>query len=137
MVFQQRATAEADAFSVVPPAVAEAAARYQRFREIEKEHLERMARHNLLADWTAEVRATVLEARERIREARAARELFRQQVREFVCALRAAREPLPGVLRHTRSMVQLLENAGAIERDDGWLEAEVLEWAIEEFDRVA
>jgi hypothetical protein len=137
MVFQQRAAAKSDAFSLVPPAVAEAAARYQRFREIEKEHLARMARHDLLKEWTAEVRATVLEARERIREARAARELFRQQVREFVCALRAASEPLPGVLRHTRSMLQVLETTGAIENDDGWLEAEVLEWAIEEFDNVA
>ena len=137
MVFQRGAAAESDAFGVVPPAVAEAASRYQRFRVIEKEHLERMGRHNLLVEWSAEVRASVLDARERIREVRAAREVFRQQVREFVCALRVAREPLPGVIRHTRSMLQLLESSGAIENDNGWLEAEVLEWAIEEFDNVA
>jgi hypothetical protein len=114
--------------------VAAAATRYQRFREIEQHHLERMARHNLLVDWTTEVRAIVLDARERIREARAAREDFRRQVREFVLALRAAREPLPVVLRHTRAMLQLLETSGALRNDDGWLEAEVIEWAIEEFE---
>ena len=131
---QQRAIAEVAEFSLVPPMVAAAATRYQRFREIEQHHLERMARHNLLVDWTTEVRAIVLDARERIREARAAREDFRRQVREFVLALRAAREPLPVVLRHTRAMLQLLETSGALRNDDGWLEAEVLEWAIEEFE---
>lgn len=131
---QQRAVAELAEFSLVPPIVAAAATRYQRFREIEQFHLERMARHNLLADWTPEIRAIVLDARERIREARAAREEFRRQVREFVVALRAAHEPLPAVLRHTRAMVQLLETSGALRSDGGWLEAEVLEWAIEEFE---
>lgn len=137
MVPQERTAAEPDTSSVVPPAVAEAALKYQRLREVEKEHLDRMARYNLLDDWTEEVRATVLEARERIREVRAARELFRQQIREFVGRLRAAREPLPGVLRRTRSMLRLLESAGAIVHDDGWLEAEVLEWAIEEYENAA
>jgi hypothetical protein len=72
--------------------VAAAATRYQRFREIEQHHLERMARYNLLADWTTEIRAVVLDARERIREARAAREDFRRLVREFVLAQRSASE---------------------------------------------
>ena len=43
----------------------------------------------------------------------------------------------PRVLRHTRTMLQLLENAGALKEDGGWLEAEVLEWAIEEYENVA
>jgi hypothetical protein len=133
MVLPQRATAEGN-FSIVPPAVSSAAQRYQRFREIEKEHLALMARHNLLDDWSEEVTATVLAARGRIHEAREAREQFRQQVREFVLALRTVRESLPAVLRHTRSMIQLLETTGAITADGGWLEAEVLEWAIEEYE---
>jgi hypothetical protein len=41
------------------------------------------------------------------------------------------------VLRHTRQMVQLLETSGALRNDGGWLEAEVLEWAIEEFEIIA
>ncbi|HEX8942454.1 MAG TPA: hypothetical protein VF785_04895 [Gemmatimonadaceae bacterium] len=131
---QQRAVAEVAEFSFVPPMVAAAATRYQRFREIEQFHLERMARHNLLVDWTPEVRAIVLDARERIREARSARDEFRRQVRDFVLALRSASEPLPAVLRHTRAMLQLLETAGALRNDGGWLEAEVLEWAIEEYE---
>ena len=131
---QQRAIAEVAEFSLVPPMVAAAATRYQRFREIEQHHLERMARCNLLADWTTEIRAVVLDARERIREARAAREDFRRLVREFVLAQRSASEPLPVVLRHTRAMLQLLETSGALRSDGGWLEAEVLEWAIEEFE---
>src|SRR5690242_6605071 len=48
---QQRAIAEVTEFNLVPPVVAAAATRYQRFREIEQHHLERMSRHNLLVDW--------------------------------------------------------------------------------------
>jgi len=132
MVLPQRA--RSDDYGLVPREVAQAAQQYQRLKEIEQQHLALMARHNLLEDWTAEVRDTVLQARERIREARAARETFRAQVREFVITLRAAREPLPAVLRHTRSMLELLERSGAIQSDGGWLEAEVLEWAIEEYE---
>lgn len=134
---QQRVVAEVAEFNLVPPMVAAAATRYQRFREIEQHHLERMARFNLLADWTTETRSVVLDARERIREARAAREDFRRLVREFVLALRSASEPLPVVLRQTRAMLQLLETSGALRSDDGWLEAEVLEWAIEEFETIS
>jgi hypothetical protein len=133
----QRAIAEVAEYSLVPAAIAAAATRYQRFREIEQLHLERMARHNLLVDWTTEVRAIVLDARERIREARVAREDFRRQVREFVLALRKADKSLPSALRHTRQMVQLLETSGALRNDGGWLEAEVLEWAIEEYETIA
>jgi hypothetical protein len=132
MVLPQRATAD-DVFCLVPPVVAAAATRYQRFREIEKEHLALMARHDLLAEWSADVRLTVLTARDKIQQARAAREEFRVQVREFVLALRGECESLPAVLRFTRSMLQLLESSGAIANDGGWLEAEVLEWAIEEY----
>ena len=133
----QRAIADVAEHSLVAAPVAAAATRYQRFREIEQLHLERMARHNLLADWTAEVRAIVLDARERIREARVAREEFRRQVRDVVLAMRAAREPLPAVLRYTRRLIQMLETSGALRQDGGWLEAEVLEWAIEEFETIA
>jgi hypothetical protein len=31
-------------------------------------------------------------------------------------------------------LIQLLENSGALKEDGGWLEAEVLEWAIEEYE---
>jgi hypothetical protein len=62
---------------------------------------------------------------------------FRAQIREFVVALRMAREPLSSVLRHTRSMLQMLELSGALRGDGGWLEAEVLEWAIEEYENAA
>lgn len=134
MVPQQSATARSDDFQIVPPDIANAASRYQQFREIEAEHLAAMARHNLLEEWTPEVRATVLAARDRIREAREARTDFRAQVREFVLALRATRDTLPAVLRHTRVMLQLLESTGAVRADGGWFEAEVLEWAIEEFE---
>ena len=137
MVYQPRAAADTATVNAIPPAVAAAASEYQRSREVEKQQLALMAQHNLLNEWTAEVRATVLEARERIREARLARDHFRQQVREFVLALRAAHEPLSSVLRQTRTMVQLLESAGAIQSDDGWLEADVLEWAIEDYERAA
>ncbi len=133
MVSQQRATAE-ERFDVVPPIVASAATRYQYARALEKEHLALMAQHDLLAEWSSETRTTVLAARARIQEARQARDVFRGQVRTFVVTLRSAGEPLPAVLRHTRSMIQLLERANAITPDDGWLEAEVLEWAIEEFE---
>ena len=137
MGFLQRVSAESTAFNAIPPDVALAASEYQRSREIEKEQLALMGRHNLLNEWTPEVRATVLEARERIREARAAREQFRRQVRDFVLTLRTAHEPLSSVLRQTRAMVQMLERAGAIQSDDGWLEADVLEWAIEDYESAA
>ncbi|HVX39952.1 MAG TPA: hypothetical protein VHB25_10295 [Gemmatimonadaceae bacterium] len=136
MVSAQRATAEVP-YSLVPAEIAEAASRYQRLKEVESVHLAEMARHNLLLEWTDDVREVVLEARTQIRDAAEARERFRGQVREFVRALRDAREPLSAVLRHTRVMVHLLEQSGAIRGDDGWLEAEVLEWAIQEYENAA
>jgi hypothetical protein len=136
MVHPQRETAE-DQFTIVPAVIADAARRYQRIREIEKEHLAAMARQNLLIEWSTEVRAVVLEARGRIQDARAAREQFRRQVREFVVTLKAARDSLPAVLRHTRSMLRLLEQSGAIEPGDDWFKTEVIEWAIEDYETAA
>jgi hypothetical protein len=133
MVLPQRATAE-DHFAVVPSILSAAASRYQRLRAIEKEHLALMARHNLLDEWSDDVTAVVLAARECIHEARDAREVFRAQVRTFVVTLRDSGEPITAALRHVRSMIQLLERGGALTNDDGWLEAEVLEWAIEEYE---
>jgi len=134
MVPQQPATARSDEFQLVPPDIANTASRYQRLHEVEAKHLALMARHNLLEEWTPEIRSIVLEARERIREAREARADFRRQVRAFVVALRTTRDALPAVLRHTRVMLQLLESSGAVRPDGGWFEAEVLEWAIEEYE---
>ena len=137
MVRAQRATAEEAEYSLVPAEIAAAATTYQQMKEVESVHLAEMARHNLLLEWTDDVRAVVVEARARIQEAGAARTRFREHVREFVRALRGAREPLSAVLRHTRVMMRLLEQSGAVRVDDGWLEAEVLEWAIEEYENVA
>ena len=134
MVPQQHATARRDEYRVVPPDIETAATAYQTFREIEAEHLALMARHNLLDEWSPAVHSTVIAARERVREARDARAAFRRQIREFVLALRATGDTLPVVLRHTRVMIQLLERDGCIRGDGGWLEAEILEWAIEEFE---
>jgi hypothetical protein len=133
MVLHQRATADAW-YSVITPVLTDAARHYQRYREVEKAHLAAMARHNLLEEWSPEIRATVLKAREQILAARSAREQFRRQVRDFVLTLRSGGESLPAVLRHTRSMLQLLERGGSIAAGDGWLEAEVLEWVIEEYE---
>lgn len=135
MVLPQRATAEAG-FRLVPPVLSTAAASYQQARETEKEQLALMARHDLLGEWTEEITSTVLTARGHIRDAAAARGAFRRQIREFVTVMRGANEPLSTVLRHTRSMMALLENTGAIAADGGWLEAEVLEWVIEDFENL-
>jgi len=137
MISQQVAATSSYTKPAIPYEIATAATRYQVFRELEAEQLALMARQNLLVEWTPEVRATVLAAREHIKDAREARSRFREHVRAFVLGWRSAREPLPQVLRHTRSMLQGLERIGAIREDDGWLEAEVLEWAIEEFENVS
>src|SRR5205085_10838056 len=125
---QQQASAHAHVPASVSFEVATAATRYQLLRELEAEHLAIMARQNLLAEWTPEVRAIVLTARAHVSDARDARAHFREQVRNFVLAFRTARELLPQVLRHTRALLQSLERVGAIRDDDGWFEAEVLEW---------
>src|SRR5262249_24609553 len=117
--------------------IAAAATRYQAFREVEAEHLALMAKIDLSREWTSEVRQVVFNAGDRIRHARDARLLFRAHVREFVLSLRRSREPLSAVLRQTRSMLQLLEASGALRGDGGWLEVEVLEWAIEEYENAA
>lgn len=137
MGLQQRAGSSASSSLALPPGVADAAGEYQRLREIEKGHLALMSRHNLLADWTPEIRDTVLEARKHIHEASVSRQKFRALVRDIVTTLRAERMSLSGVLRHARSLLQMLEASGAIQSDGGWLEADVLEWAIEDYESVA
>ena len=114
-----------------------AATIYQRACALEKQHLAVMARHNLLAEWTDEVRTSVLEARQTIKDAQLARAVFRGMVRGYVTQLRGTREPLSAVLRRVRGIVQQLEYSGAITSDDGWLEADVVEWAIEDYENPA
>jgi hypothetical protein len=55
-------------------------------------------------------------------------------LRRYIAQLRGTREPLSAVLRRVRAIVQQLEYAGAITADDGWLEADVVEWAIEDYE---
>ena len=114
--------------------MANAAARYQHHREIEALQLAVMASHRLDVEWTPETRTAVLEARVHVRAARETRAAFREQIRTFVRARRTEHDPLPAILRQARGMVQLLQSSGVIQDDGGWLEAEVLEWAIEEFE---
>ena len=62
---------------------------------------------------------------------------FRHYIREFVIAQRLARAPLSAVLRRTRAFLQRLQDIGAVRGDGGWLEVEVLEWAIEDYENAA
>jgi len=111
-----------------------AATTYQRACVVEKEQLAVMARHNLLSDWTDEARVAVFAARQGIREAQTARTAFRGVLRTYVAQLRGTREPLSAVVRRVRAIVQQLEMTGAIAADDGWLEADVVEWTIEDYE---
>jgi hypothetical protein len=79
----------------------------------------------------------VLTAREFVRDTREARTVLREQVRAFVLGFRGTRAPLKSVLHETREVVRSLERAGAIKDDSGWFEAEILEWAIEEYERIS
>jgi len=134
--FQHQALAR-DLTTGVSPEIQTAATMYQRACAVEKEQLALMARHNLLVDWTDEVRDSVLEARQCIRDAHAARAAFRRVLRGYVGQLRGTREPLSAVLRRVRTIVQQLEFMGAIAADDGWLEADVVEWTIEDYENPA
>ena len=134
---QQAASRSINDYSFVPSAIASAATRYQAFREIEAEHLAQMAKYNLALEWTPEIRQVVFNAGDHIRHARDARLAFRHQLRECVLSWQRARESLSGVLQRTRTMLRLLETQGALRGDGGWLEAEVLEWAIEEYENAA
>ena len=136
MGFQHQAVAR-DVSPGISPEIQYAATTYQRACALEKEQLALMARHNLLADWTDEVRRSVLEARQCIRDAQTARATFRRVVRGYVTQLRGTREPLSAVLRRVRAVVQQLEFTGAIAADDGWLEADVVEWTIEDYENPA
>jgi hypothetical protein len=137
MAFQQQAARPINDFSPVSPSVAAAATRYQAFREIEAEHLALMATYNLALEWTPEIRQIVFTAGDHIRHARDARLAFRREVRELVLSMRRARESLSLALQRTRSLIRMLEAQGALRGDGGWLEAEVLEWVIEEYENAA
>lgn len=132
----QQAVARFDQFSSVPTALSAAATRYQIYREVEAEHLAKMARHDLLLDWTDEVRQTVLIAGDHFRHARDARAHFRAELLGFVRALRADHASLSSVLSDVRSMLRALVITGAICGDEAF-EGEVLNWAIEECENAA
>jgi len=134
MGLQQQATARVADLPYLRGELATAATRYQTFREVEAEHLAQMSKFDLSREWTPEIRLIVFNAGDHVRHARDARMRFRAHIRDFVSELRMAREPLPSVLRQTRTMLQSLETAGALRGDGGWLEVEVLEWAIEDFE---
>jgi hypothetical protein len=137
MISERQVAGQSQAKPIAPHDFAIAAKRYQLYRELESEQLAIMARQNLLTEWSAETRATVLAAREFVRDTREARTCLREAVRDFVGGFRNSQEPLKGVLHQTRAMVQTLERAGAIHDDNGWFEAEILEWAIEEYGRIS
>lgn len=136
MGFQQQVVSP-DVSAGISLEIQSAATIYQRACALEKQRLAVMARHNLLAEWTDEVRTSVLEARQTIKDAQLARAVFRGMVRGYVTQLRGTREPLSAVLRRVRGIVQQLEYSGAITSDDGWLEADVVEWAIEDYENPA
>lgn len=131
MVLPQRITAE-ESFPFVPPALAAAAAAYQRARATESAQLALMAEQNLDDDWSDDVRATVLLARQRINEAQQSRAELRERVREFVVARRDAGDSPSSAIDHTGSMIRLLESTGVITPDDGRLKVEVLAWVAED-----
>src|SRR4051812_41212090 len=137
MSFQHQATARVADYSFIAGDLAAAATRYQTYREVEAEHLAQMSKFDLSREWTPEVRQIVFNAGDHVRHARDARMRFRAHIRGFVSDLRIAREPLSSVLRQTRTMLQSLESTGALRGDGGWLEVEVLEWAIEDYENVS
>jgi hypothetical protein len=132
MVLPQRVTAE-ESFQLVPPSLAARAAAYQRARVAESAQLTLMSEHTLDEEWSDDVRATVLLARQRILETQQARAQLREEVVTFVTALRDAGESASAVVRHTRSMIRVLESS-AVEPDDGRLEGELLVWATEAYE---
>jgi hypothetical protein len=132
----QQAAASFEQFSPVPADISAAATRYQIYREVEAEHLAKMAQHDLLVDWSDDVRRTVLTAGDHFRHARDARANFRAAVRRFVRALRSERATVSSVLVTVQSMLRTLVDTGALRGDDSF-EAEVLTWAIEEYENAA
>lgn len=137
MGLQQQATARVADYSFIAGELAAAATRYQTFRQVEAEHLARMSKCDLSREWTPEIRVIVFNAGDHVRHARDARMRFRAHIRDFVTGLRMSQEPLSAVLRQTRSMLQSLESSGALRGDGGWLEVEVLEWAIEDYENLS
>jgi hypothetical protein len=134
---QQHVTSGARGPSYLSAEVAAAAMRYQAFHEVEAEHLARMAQLDLSLEWTPEMRQVVFNASDHVRHARDARLRFRSCVRDLVLSLCEAQEPLSGVLGRTRTMIRFLQTSGALRTDGGWIETEVLEWAIEEYENAA
>jgi hypothetical protein len=130
---QQWITETSSPYVALGQEVARAASAYQREREAEAAQLNRMAAHDLSIAWSSEVRETVLATRESVQGARAARREFRAHVRDFVLKLRDQGVDLSTVLRRARALLQSLQAVGAVHDDGGWFEAEVLEWAIEDF----
>jgi len=133
MVLPQRVTAE-ESFQLVPPVLATAVAVYRRVRVAERAQLALMGQQSLDEEWTEGVRATVLLARQRIVETEQARAQLRDRVRDFVVALRDAGESASAVVRHTRSVIRVLESNGAVEPDDDQLGTELLVWATEAYE---
>lgn len=131
MVLPQRILAE-ESFQLVPPTLAAAATAYQRASAAERAQLALMGEEDLSSEWSDAVRSTVLRARERIREAERARSHLRDEARKLAATLRDAGETSASVLRHTRSVIQLLESTHAIEPDGGRLESELMAWALED-----
>ena len=131
MVLPQRLTAE-ESFPFVPPVLAAAAAAYQLARVAENAQLALMGQQDLDDEWSDDVRAVVLRARERIEETQQSRAELRRRVREFVTGLREGGDSPSSVIDHSRSMIRLLESTGVITSDDGRLEAEVVAWAAED-----
>ena len=121
------------AYQAVAPDLAHAASRYQYQREREADHLTRMANVDLAAPWSGGVRDLVLATRAEVNDAREARDRFRVHVHAFVRDARAEGAELSGALKRVRLLLQRLEASGAIRDDGGWFEAEVLEWAVEDF----
>ena len=137
MGFQQQAAVRVADYAFITAELAAAATRYQTFREVEAEHLARMSKFDLSREWTTEVRQIVFNAGDHVRHARDARMRFRAHIRDFVIGQRLSGVPLSAVLRQTRSVLQSLESSGALRGDGGWLEVEVLEWAIEDYENVS
>ncbi|HEY4303592.1 MAG TPA: hypothetical protein VGM82_03960 [Gemmatimonadaceae bacterium] len=133
MVLPHRVTTE-ESRQFMPPVLAAAAAEYQRARMAEASQLALMGQQSLNEEWSDEVRATVLTARRRIFETQQARAQLRDHVRDFVHAQRNAGDSASDVMRHTRSLIRLLESNGVFDTDDGRLEGELLVWATEAYE---
>lgn len=80
-----------------------------------------------------ELRVPVHDERVVRQEAAAARDDFRDEVRRIVHTLRGEGETFRDTLRVIHAYMTSLCDAGITPDDNGTLEAEVMEWAIEEY----